>query len=182
MLAALASAASGATQFEVETARKGDLIEVRARATLSAPLAVVWGTLVDYERMPEFIPSMKKSRIVARNGPISTIEQSGEARFLFFSYPIDVTIEVTDRSPVLEARRIAGNLRHFQGRYETELLPGSAQVQLRWTGAIAPDYELPPLIGEVIMRMLIREQFEGMVREIERRESVRRQNPGAATK
>jgi hypothetical protein len=45
---------------------------------------------------------------------------------------------------------------------------------LRWTGSIALDVELPPLIGETLVRLQLQEQFEGMVREIERREQVRR--------
>ena len=177
LLAAFAPMALAATDMEVEATRNGQLIEVRARATINAPLSVVWGTLTDYERLPEFIPGLKKSRVIARIGATSTVEQSGEARFLFLSVPIDVTLESTERPPNIEVRRIAGTVRYMQGRYETEVLATEpAQVQLRWIGAIAPESELPPLIGEALMRLSIHEQFLGMVGEIERREALRRQN------
>ncbi len=164
-----------AEDFSVEAQRNADLIEVRARATIEAPLAVVWGTLTDYEKLPEFVPGMKRSRIIARRGATSTVEQSGEARFLFFTHPIEITVESTERPPYIEVRRVSGNVRHLEGRYETEVLDGGRRVLLRWNGAIAPDISLPPLIGEVLMRMSIEDQFGGMVREIERREALRRQ-------
>ena len=177
LFAVFATVALAATDLEVEATRNGELIEVRARATINAPLAVVWGTLTDYERLPEFIPGLKKSRVIQRAGAISVIEQSGEARFLFLTVPIEITLESTERPPNIEVRRIAGTVRYMQGRYETEVLATEpAQVQLRWIGAIAPESELPSLIGEALMRLSIHEQFRGMVGEIERREALRRQN------
>ena len=171
--------AASQAQVEVETSRSGETIDVRARATVSAPLALVWGTLTDYERLPDFIPGLKKSRVLARNGATTTVEQSGEARFLFLAIPIEITLESTERPPNIEVRRIAGTLRHLQGRYETEVHADPAQVQLRWVGTITPESDLPPLIGEALMRLSIKDQFIGMVREIERREAARKLVPPA---
>lgn len=179
LMAALPALA--ASDVEVETTRNGELIEVRARATINAPLSVVWGTLTDYERLPEFIPGLKKSRVISRVGATATIEQSGEARFLFLSVPIEVTVESTERPPNIEVRRVAGTVRHLQGRYETEVSADPAQVHLRWVGAITPETDLPPLIGEALLRSSIHEQFAGMVREIERREALRQQSAAPGT-
>ena len=33
---------------------------------------------------------------------------------------------------------------------------------------------MPPLLGELVMRSIIEDQFRGMVREIERRDALRR--------
>lgn len=167
--------AFGAAQVDVDAARNGDLVEVRALAAIDAPLALVWSTLTDYERLPEFIPGLKKSRVISRAGATATVEQSGEARFLFLAVPIDVTVESTERPPNIEVRRVAGTLRHLQGRYETELLSNPPRVQLRWIGSIASNSDLPALIGEALIRLLIEQQFVAMVREIERREAARRQ-------
>lgn len=174
----LAGAASATTPavLEVSARRVGDLFEVQARATLQAPLPVVWGTLTDYERLPEFVPGLRRSRILSRDGATTTVEQSGEARFLMLTVPIEVVTESTERPNRIEVRRIGGTLRHLQGRYDTEVLATQPpQVLLRWTGSIGLDLELPPLIGETLVRLQLQEQFEGMVREIERREALRRQ-------
>jgi ribosome-associated toxin RatA of RatAB toxin-antitoxin module len=179
---ALASA-----DVQVVARRAADLVSVHAQATLQAPLAVVWNTLTDYERLPEFIPGIKRSRVLARTGTITTIEQSGEARFLFLTVPVEVTLEATAHGSTIEVRRIAGTLRHLQGRYETSIvLADPPQVLLRWVGTVALEEDLPPLIAETVIRLQIEEQFAAMVKEIERREQARReaqpghldQNPG----
>ena len=170
------------SDMEVVASRNGELIEVRARATVTAPMSVVWGTLTDYERLPEFIPGLKKSKVISRAGATSTIEQSGEARFLFMSIPIQITVEVTERPPNIEVRRISGTVRFLRGRYETEVLGADpALVQLRWIGAITPEDDLPPLIGEVLIRMSIEQQFFGMVAEIERRQALRQTGAASST-
>jgi len=171
----LCGIAHAAEDLTVEASRKGAYVEVRARASFEAPLSLVWTTLTDYERLPEFIPGLRKSRVISRIGSTAIVEQSGEARFLMFTFPIDVTVESTERPPSsIRVRALSGNLRHLEGGYEVESDPEGSKIVLRWAGTIAPDISLPPLIGEVLMRMSIEDQFTGMVREIERREAVRR--------
>ncbi len=163
------TAAQDNVRFDVQAQRNGALIEVRALALVNAPLSIVWSTLTDYERLPEFIPGLASSRVIARDGSRVTVAQTGQARFLFLTVPIVVTLESTERPPhVVEVRRIAGTLRYLRGRYEAIPVSGQ-QVQLRWTGSISPEAELPPLINTALTRLSIEEQFAGMVREIERR-------------
>lgn len=165
---------------DVKTSRTGDTVAVRAQATIAAPLDVVWGTLTDYERLPDFVPGLKKSKVIARNGAMVTVQQSGEARFFFSRVPIEVTLESTEAPPhSIEVHRIAGNIKRLDGRYETQVLQTTADqaalVELRWVGSIEPENGLPPLVGEALMRRSIRQQFVGMVREIERRQGLRLQ-------
>jgi carbon monoxide dehydrogenase subunit G len=173
LLAFAAPWALAVAVVDVKTSHAGDLVEVRAHASIAAPLDVVWSTLTDYERLPQFIPGLKTSKVIARNGATATVQQSGEARFFFLTVPIEVTLESTESPPTIAVRRVSGNLKQLQGRYETEVSADGAQVQLRWVGSVAPENGLPPLVGEAMMRRTIRQQFTGMVREIERREAAR---------
>jgi ribosome-associated toxin RatA of RatAB toxin-antitoxin module len=171
-----------AAEIDIQTSHLGDVVSVRAQATIAAPLEVVWGTLTDYERLHEFVPGIKKSTVIARNGGTAIVQQSGEARFFLARVPIEVTLESTEVPPNIEVRRIAGTLRQLQGRYETQVMQGTpTRVQLRWIGSIEPENSLPPLIGEALMRRSIKQQFAGMVGEIERRELVRHQGMPAAS-
>ena len=61
-----------ASRVEVQAERNGALIDVRAQAIVHAPLSIVWATLTDYERLPEFIPGLETSRVLARDGPRAT--------------------------------------------------------------------------------------------------------------
>ena len=175
LLALISSPAFAADDLTVVAERKGEFVEVRARATLDAPLSLIWTTLTDYERLPQFIPGLKKSRVLSRHGSVVVVEQSGEARFLMFSFPIDVTLESVEKPPTsIRVRAISGSFLYLDGAYLVEPDPARAGFVLTWTGTIAPDVSLPPLIGEFVLRISLEDQFSGMVREIERRESVRR--------
>lgn len=107
-------------------------------------------------------------------GAVTVIEQSGEARFLFVSVPIEVTLASTERPPhAIEARLLKGNLKRLEGAYLITPQAGGGAL-LTWTGVVEAE-SMPPLIGELLMRSNIEAQFRGMVREIERRDALRRE-------
>ena len=175
LLASLgASGARAAEDFSVDTMRRGAAVEVICRATLSAPRELIWQTLTDYNRLAEFIPGMHRSRVLEVRGATSIVEQKGEAHFLLFSFPIEVVVASTVRPPdTLQVQLLKGNLRRLEGAYRFEVLEDGRTV-LHWRGLIEPDSPMPPLFGELLMRSSVADQFEGMVREIERRDDVRR--------
>lgn len=167
-LALLAPGAAAAGDVVVEAVRREQALQVTCHALVEASPATVWQTLTDYNRLGEFIPGMRRSRLLERRGATVVVEQSGEARFLFFSVPIDVTLAATERPPgALEVRMLKGSLKRLEGGYRIEPQPGGG-VRLTWRGLIEAE-SLPPLLGEMLMRGSIEDQFRGMVREIERR-------------
>jgi len=161
---------------EIEAQRQGDAVEIKAHAQLAAPAALVWQVLTDYERLPGFIPGIAKSVVRERQGNMLVVEQAGAARFLVFSFPIEVRYQVTEGPPQwVESHAVGGNLRRMNGRYDLE--PGSEPltIRLRYHGLIEPDFSLPPLVGVAALRSMAEEQFIAMVAEIERRAGA----PGA---
>jgi ribosome-associated toxin RatA of RatAB toxin-antitoxin module len=173
LLLSSAGAARAADDFSVQATRRDEALEVVCSATLEAPLDLVWQTLTDYARLAEFIPGMRRSRVVERRGAVAVVEQLGEAGFLFLSFPIDVTLASTERPPyALEVRLVKGNLKKLDGAYRIEP-QGGGRIQLTWTG-IVEALSMPPLLGELVMRSNITDQFRGMVLEIERRDALRR--------
>ena len=170
----LCSFARAADDVSVDATRRDDALEVVCRAMLDAPLDLVWRTLTDYGRLAEFIPGMRRSRVLERRGAVTVVEQSGEAGFLFFSFPIDVTLASTERPPhALDVSMLKGNLKRLDGGYRIEPQPGG-RILLTWTG-IVEALSMPPLLGDLVMRGNIEDQFRGMVREIERRDALRRE-------
>lgn len=178
MLAGLVAALPGfsgaghaESEFSVKTDKRGDEVHIEARAVLAVPLAVVWQTLTDYDRLPDFISGISRSRLVEYRNTAATVEQMGEAGFLFFRVPIDVVVESLELPPyVIEVRLLKGNLKKLDGRYEIEEGATSADpLILRWSGIIEPEKPLPPLVGEMILRKSVTRQFRDMVHEIERR-------------
>jgi carbon monoxide dehydrogenase subunit G len=166
--------ALAADDISVEATRREDALEVVCRATLEAPRELIWQTLTDYGRLAEFIPGIHSSKVVSRNGALTIVEQAGEARFLFFAYPIEVTVASTERPPYLiEGKLLKGSLKRMDGAYRIVPQAGGRSL-LSWVGIVEAE-AMPPLIGELLMRSIIEDQFRGMVQEIERREVVRRE-------
>lgn len=165
---------ANAAGFTIHAEKQGSAVAIETRTVLNVPLAVIWDTLTDYDRLSSFVPGMRASRVIERRGPAIIVRQQGEAGFLFFSHAIDVVVEVREQPPhVIGVRVLSGNLKQLDGRYQIEpdaQTPG--RYALRWSGLIEPESRLPPLIGVPILRANIGEQFRGLVSEIERRAAV----------
>jgi ribosome-associated toxin RatA of RatAB toxin-antitoxin module len=173
LLLVLAAAVARADNVSVETQRHDGALQVVCRALLEVSAELAWQTLTDYDHLAEFVPGMQRSRVISRNGPLSVVEQVGMARFLFVSIPIEVTLATTEHPPgMIEARMTKGNLKRLEGVYRIEPQAGG-RVQVSWDGLIEAE-SMPPLIGELLLRSAIEDQFRGMVREIERRDALRR--------
>jgi len=168
-----AAAACAADDLWVDVDRHGGRFEVRAEATVLAPMATVWQVLTDYDNLARFIPGLSRSAVQARTANRVVVEQKGEARFLVFSYPIEVRLEVLE-SPTesISSRAIEGNLKGMHGRYELRSAAGA--IQLRYSGELEPGFELPPIIGTLAVRTMVEAQFGAMVAEIERRAATTR--------
>ena len=174
---ALAPCLARGDDVTVEAVRRDGALEVVCRATLEAPLALIWQTLTDYGRLAEFIPGMRTSRVLSKDGAVSVVEQTGEARFLFIAYPIEVTLASTERPPhSIEARMLKGSFKRLEGVYRIEP-QADGRYSVSWTGIVEAE-SMPPLIGEMLMRSSIEDQFRGMVLEIERRDAPRRERAG----
>lgn len=171
-------AALAAPQALVSIHREGGQIIVFARAEVAASPRIAWETVSDYERLPDFIPNMSRSRVLERHGDRLTVEQRGEFRFLFFSQPIDVRMAV-QQFPIsrIEARAVPSideesvpSIKAFEGRYE--IVPAKAKrdtVLIAYSARIVPAFDLPPVIGMLAVRHTVGEQFAALLREIERR-------------
>ena len=66
LLFGCATAAQAADEVSVEATRRDEALEVVCRALLQAPLDLIWQTLTDYDRLAEFIPGMRRSRVLDR--------------------------------------------------------------------------------------------------------------------
>jgi ribosome-associated toxin RatA of RatAB toxin-antitoxin module len=179
LMSVLGTTAGWATAGEaitVQARRQGSAVQVTTQAVVRAPLEVIWQTLTDYDRLAEFVPDITSSRVIERQGSTVTVEQAGKAHLWFFTYAIDVVVEVTEQPPhTLAVRVLRGNLKQLEGGYRLDKIDGKEGdgYLLQWSGLIEPALPVPTAVTLPLMRSNIARQFEGMVREIERREARR---------
>jgi ribosome-associated toxin RatA of RatAB toxin-antitoxin module len=175
MCIAWVGVAVGAEQMSVDASRQGTAVAIKARATIKAPCALIWQTLTDYNHLSEFIPGMMTSHVIERHGSAAIVKQTGEARFWFFTYPIEVVVESREEPlGFIGMRVLKGNLKQLDGGYRIEKTDDKDdKYVLRWSGIIEVPASLPLFMTMPLMRANISEQFRAMVKEIERREVLR---------
>lgn len=176
MLVCALCRAAAAQEIRFDAQRNGEAITVTAAAEFQADRGVAWGVLSDYDHLAEFIPDMRSSRIVERNGNGLVVEQKGEFSFLFFRQPVEIRMAVTE-VPLqrVVSRAVAGNLKEMQGRYELE--ENGAGLSFRYSGRFVFDFRLPPVIGMALLRRSMERQFRAMVAEILRRDALAQVRP-----
>ena len=181
MLALLdpALASGGPSHFDVTQDAGGYRID--ASADVDADQALVWDTLTDYERLPQFVPGIRRVRVLESHEEAGRrhllIEQAGELRFLFFARRVAVLLEVEQQPQSrVEARALplppggdsdGSSLHEFEGTYTLVPIPGG--VRLGYRARFAPEFTLPPIFGTLAVRRTMQAQFEAMLAEIDRR-------------
>ncbi|HEY4661009.1 MAG TPA: SRPBCC family protein [Terriglobales bacterium] len=164
-----ASSALGmAAEVHVNASRHGDSFEVDATALIQVDVADAWKVVTDYDHLTEFIPGLQESKVVSRKGFNVVVDQIGEARMLFFKFPMRVRLAITEfPNGRIVADAIAGNFKQMHGIYRFEAREKG--MQLRYEGSFTPDFEFPPFIGTLVVRRNLEKRFVAMVREIEKR-------------
>ena len=116
----------------------------------TARIARTWQVLTDYGRLAEFVPDMQVEPRGFPRRQQAVVEQKGEARVLFLSFPIDVRLAVTEYPyERVSSRAVAGNFREMRSTYSLEA--GQGRILLRYSGHMVPDFYVPPLIGTLAL-------------------------------
>ena len=153
---------------QVQARRDGEAVLVDAVADVSADPRIAWDVLTAYERYPEFVPDLQESRIVRRSPNAAWVEQRGTVGWLFYRISVAVNLTVTEQ-PYERVQSVAtgGDFREFSGSYR--ILPTSRGVRVEYSGRMVPAFRLPPVIGLPALRAMVTRQFNGLMKEIERR-------------
>jgi ribosome-associated toxin RatA of RatAB toxin-antitoxin module len=156
-----------AAEVTVNATRSGAALQVEAQAEFEGSLTRAWQVLTDYGRLSAFVPDLQVSRVISREGNRALVEQKGAARLLFLSYPMDVRLAITEYPyERVESRAVSGNFREMRNHYTFEV--HGAQVLLRYSGRMVPDFYVPPLIGTLVLQHNVETTFRALVDEMER--------------
>ncbi len=171
----------------VTVERDGDTFYVRARASVAVDPRVAWDTINDYEHMHDFLPNIKRSKVVARNATRLAVEHTGRFPLFFFDIPVRVRLGVVQHPyERIVARSEAGTvdgapqtLRAFSGSCDLTVitLARRAGVRMEYEARFELAEPLPPIIGGLfgtaMVTKTVRLQFEALVREMVRRQTGR---------
>lgn len=170
----LAAAQPGVPRFELSVERvdgaDGDhAYQVTSSGTVAATPAVVWRILTDYNHFADYLPNLKSTRVVSRNGDRVIVEQLGTARFLFFSQAIRLVVQVQERSPDrLDISLIEGDMKVYRATWELSPLAGATGTRVVYNATIVPKFEVPGIVGTNVVRKDIAEMMAAVLLRLDR--------------
>ena len=148
--------------------RDRSVLQVRSTILAAAPASTCYAVLADFNRLSEYVPDLKTSRIVSAPGEPIRLHQVGIASAGFFKVTLDVTLDVKEAPPRrIDFERIAGNLRQMRGSWN--VAGDAAHCEIKYDSNIEPAFWVPPIIGPRLMKGQVEDQMEGLLAEIERR-------------
>jgi ribosome-associated toxin RatA of RatAB toxin-antitoxin module len=150
----------------------GETVRIEVAGRLEASPEVAWRTLTDYEHLPSFIPGLAESRVLERKAGHVVLRQSGQADYLFLSFPVDVVLEIDEQPPhAIAAHSRSGALRLLGAQYRLEPQSLGGGLLLRWTGTLQPQFWTPLFLSAQVLGSTVQAQFRAMAEEIERRQA-----------
>lgn len=151
--------------------RVGDEFVVEGAFHVAVTPAVAWAVLTDYEGMPKFVEDLRESRVLEHDGERLRVVQRGVTRLGPFSFDYDVEREVVlDPIHAVHSRALRGNVKKLD--MHTFVDPEGTGTRIRFRAAMIPDFWVPPLVGERLIRARFERQFASLLKEMRRRAEV----------
>ena len=174
--AAPVAAQPGVPRFELDVERvdgaEGDKVyQIRSSGTVKAAPAAVWRILTDYNHLADYLPNLKSTRVVSRDGDRVIVEQLGVARFLFFSQPIRLVVQVNERAPDrIDIGLIEGDMKVYRASWELSPLAGATGTRVVYTSTIVPKFHVPGIVGTSVVKRDVARMMAAALLRLERQE------------
>lgn len=144
------------------------VFEVTASGSVKAAPEAVWKVLTDYERMPEFVPDLEKTKVVSRTGNRVIIEQSGVARFLFLSRAIHLIVQAAEEPLTsIDISLVTGDMKVYSCRWQMTALPEGG-TRIDYSGKMVPKFYVPGMLGSNIIRRDIERMMSAVLQRLDR--------------
>jgi carbon monoxide dehydrogenase subunit G len=175
-IAALVAAASSAppaaaADVVVSVEHEGPVTLVRAYARIAATRATAWRVLTDYDRYARFVPGVRASRTLARDGANVIVAQSDDVAVGPLPLRVDVTYDIVESPPDrLRSRAHAGVLPVLDSVYA--LVPDASGVRVDYVGRIEGGLPLVAPMAQSTLAASVTRKFKALADEIERRTRI----------
>ncbi|MES1924651.1 SRPBCC family protein [Salinisphaera sp. T31B1] len=163
----MASPLARAMQIErMDVERNGDRFTVRAAMVLKVAEPSAFAAATDYERLPEYNPSILSSRRLGDDRLRSDMRLCAA----WFCKTVRQTLTVTEQPPTaIDMQVVPGSGDLKQGSAHWRFLPaGEGHTRLAFEADIQPAFWVPPLVGGYLVARELRRQAEITGRAIER--------------
>ncbi|WP_158590496.1 SRPBCC family protein [Noviherbaspirillum cavernae] len=150
--------------------------EISAKGFVQAAPQQAWRVLTGYERLPEFVPNLRSSKLVARNGNEVILEQESTAGFLFVAQGIHLVLRVTEQPySAIDIAMVDGDMKHYSARWELTPVEqnGVAGTRITYAGTMEPGFFILPIVGDMVVEKDVKEMMNAVAAEIDRTARVK---------
>ena len=155
----------------VSAKKSGDMVIIDVSMLVPATQRETWDVLIDFDRMPQFLPNLQASKILSKSPTRLQVAQKGGVSHGPISITFDVVRDV-ELKPYTEIRShvVSGNLKKVDGTTRLAAEGEGTRVTLH-TESI-PNVWVPPGIGPTLIENETRDQFRDMRNEILKRKEA----------
>jgi len=154
----------------VVVARDNDGYACDVRMYAPVPPGLAFDVLSDVDHMVDWVPNLRQSRILRREGNVLLIEQVGLAQFGFLSFNFTTERRLDLERPVsIRATQVRGDARRYNSRLRFD--PDGAGTRIQYHAEFEPGTLAGLVFDAAFFEHEVREQFAAMIREMVRRQS-----------
>ena len=153
----------------IDVQRDGEAYVVDA--VFYAPVApkLAFEVLADFDQMSKYVPNVRESRIVSREGNVLLIRQQGVARFGLLSFPYVSERQIELTPPLfIRSRQVQGNMRKLQS--QTNVVAEGDGAKIVYHAELVPSAITAGVLSKNFVAHEIEQQFNAFVDEMLRRQ------------
>ncbi|KAJ9558732.1 hypothetical protein OSB04_013346 [Centaurea solstitialis] len=148
---------------------------VRSEVEVDADVDSVWNALTDYERLADFIPNLIFSTRIPCSQPGRIwLEQRGLQRALYWHIEARVVLDLQEfpnsaNGHELHFSMVDGDFKKFEGKWSVKSGKRSSTAILSYEVNVIPNFNLPAIFMERIIRSDLPVNLQALARRSERR-------------
>jgi carbon monoxide dehydrogenase subunit G len=134
---------------------------------VEASSAAVWAVLTDYDRIDEFVSSLRESRVVERGLGEVLVDQEALAGFLVFGREVRVRLRVKElpRERIVFEDTLRRDFAAYAGSWR--IAQEGEKVRVDYELAVRPAFRVPGFLTRRALQRTTRELLDDVRREIQ---------------
>ena len=139
---------------------------VTARFQVRQNPELVRAVLTDYDRIPRFMPGVKRSSVLERTPGSVVVEQEAVSHVMMFSKRVHLVLDIIEGPDVLTFRdRCARSFVRYEGRWTLSAVDESTAITYQLTAE--PSFDVPEFLLKRLLKRDSGEMIEALRREVE---------------
>ncbi|MFD2270044.1 SRPBCC family protein [Undibacterium arcticum] len=121
----------------------GIVYEIQTSGFVQATPQQVWKVLTDYDRMHEFVPNLKLSRLLSRNGAEVVVEERGSLGFLFLTQDVRLVVKVLETPfSAIDITLVEGDMKQYSSHWDIAPATqnGASGTRIAYSGSMMPNF------------------------------------------